>query len=255
MKVLIIEDEAPASRRLQKLINEIEPGFNVVAMLESVESSVKWLKNNPAPDLIFMDIQLSDGLSFEIFKNTNVDSPVIFTTAYDEYAIQAFKVNSIDYLLKPIDTEALRSGIDKFKKIKDTYSVYYKASEITELLQTLTPAQPVYKSRFLIKSGQSMLIIPASDISCFYVDNKITFLVTNQGKKNIIDYTLEELEELLDPAHFFRANRKFIINIKALESVSSFFSGKLKVKLKIKVEEEIIISRERASEFREWLDK
>ncbi|MGE5432633.1 MAG: LytR/AlgR family response regulator transcription factor [Syntrophomonadaceae bacterium] len=255
MKILIIEDEAPASRRLKKLLSELEPAAEIQGCLESVEASVEWLRKNPAPDIIFMDIQLSDGLSFEIFNNVNVDSPVIFTTAYDEYAIQAFKVNSIDYLLKPIDTSSLSASIDKFRKIRDVYSVQYRANEIAELLKSITPASPVYKSRFLIKSGTSMLVIPASEAAYFYVDNKVTYLVGQNGRKHLTDHTLDELEELLDPQHFFRANRKFIVNINAIESAASAFGGKLKLRLSQKTGEEIIVSRERASAFREWLDK
>lgn len=255
MKILIIEDEAPASRRLKKLLSELEPTAEIEGGLESVEASVKWLKNNPAPDLIFMDIQLSDGLSFEIFNSVNVDSPVIFTTAYDEYAIQAFKVNSIDYLLKPIDTESLAAGIDKYRKIRNVYSVQYRANEIAELLRSITPARPVYKSRFLIKSGTSMLVIPAGEIAYFYVENKITYLVGRNGKRHLTDHSLDELEELLDPQHFFRANRKFIVHIDTIESAASAFGGKLKLRLLQKTDEEIVVSRERASAFREWLDK
>ncbi|MDP4172546.1 MAG: LytTR family DNA-binding domain-containing protein [Bacteroidota bacterium] len=255
MKVLIIEDEAPASRRLQKLLKEIDPALEIIESLESVESSVRWLKNNPAPDVIFMDIQLSDALSFEIFKSINVDSPVIFTTAYDEYAIQAFKVNSIDYLLKPIDSSELCASLEKLKKIKDSYSVSYKAGEIAELLKTFTPSQPAYKSRFLIKIGTNLLIIQANDIAYFYVDNKITYLVNRLSKKYIIDFSLEELEEILDPTDFFRANRSFILNINSIETISYIFSGKLKVKLKIKTDGDIIVSREKTSSFRQWLDR
>lgn len=255
MKILIIEDEAPASRRLKKLLTELEPTAEIEGSLESVEASVEWLRKNPAPDIIFMDVQLSDGLSFEIFNNINVDSPVIFTTAYDEYAIQAFKVNSIDYLLKPIETSSLSASIDKYKKLRDVYSVQYRANEIAGLLKSLTPAKPVYKSRFLIKSGTSMLAIPASEVGYFYVDNKITYLVCRTGKRHLTDHTLEELEELLDPQYFFRANRKFIVHIDAVESAASAFGGKLKLRLSQKTDEEIVISRERASAFREWLDK
>ncbi|MGE5679536.1 MAG: LytR/AlgR family response regulator transcription factor [Bacillota bacterium] len=255
MKVLIIEDEAPASRRLQKLLNEIDPAIEVLESLDSVDSSVRWLKSHPAPELIFMDIQLSDALSFEIFQNVNVDCPVIFTTAYDEYAIQAFKVNSIDYLLKPIDSDDLSRSLAKYRKIKDAYSVNYKAGEIAELLKTLTPSQPVYKSRFLIKIGTNLLIIQSPEVAYFYVSNKLTYLVTFHGKKHVVDYTLDELEELLDPADFFRANRSYIININVIDNISSVFSGKLKVKLRLKTEEDIIISREKTSPFREWLDR
>ncbi|MGE5457339.1 MAG: LytR/AlgR family response regulator transcription factor [Methanococcaceae archaeon] len=255
MNVLIVEDEAPASRRLLKLLHEIDSSIQVSAVLESIESTVQWLKVNPPPDLVFMDIQLSDGLSFDIFKSVSLNCPVIFTTAYDDYAIQAFKVNSIDYLLKPIDSKDLNTSLGKYKKMQDTFSVQYRASEISDLLKTLSPAQPVYKSRFLIKSGTNLLVIATNEIGYIISDNKITYLITNSGKKHIVDYTLEELEELLDPSDFFRANRKFIINIFQIESISNLFSGKLKLKTKLKFDEDIIISRERSSLFRHWLDR
>ncbi|MCU7496112.1 MAG: response regulator transcription factor [Ignavibacteria bacterium] len=255
MRILIIEDEAPASRRLKKLLSELEPAAEIEGSLESIEASVDWLRKNPPPDIIFMDIQLSDGLSFEIFNNVNVDSPVVFTTAYDEYAIQAFRVNSIDYLLKPIDTSSLSASIEKYKKIRNVYSVQYRANEIADLLKSISPSHPVYKSRFLIKSGSSMLVIPASEIAFFYVDNKITYIVCRNGKRHLTGHSLDELEELLNPQYFFRANRRFIIHIDIIESVSPIFGGKLKLRLLQKTDEEIVISRERASAFREWLDQ
>ncbi|MGE5499176.1 MAG: LytR/AlgR family response regulator transcription factor, partial [Syntrophothermus sp.] len=184
MRILIIEDEAPAARRLQKMILEIEPETAIAAVLDSVEAAVRWLRGNQTPDLIFMDIQLSDALCFDIFKEVNVESPVIFTTAYDEYAIQAFRVNSIDYLLKPIDPAELVQSLEKFKKIREAYAVNYSAGEISELLKSLNPGQPVYKSRFLIRSGQNMLVIQTGGIACFFVDNKIAYLITMQGKKH-----------------------------------------------------------------------
>lgn len=255
MKVLIIEDEAPASRGLQKLLKQLDPDINIQGTLESVESAVKWFKENSAPDLAFMDIQLSDGISFDIFQKVNVACPVVFTTAYDEYAIQAFKVNSIDYLLKPIDETRLKASLEKYRKISESYSVYYKASEITELLKTFNSAAPSYKSRFIIKNPSSLLIIPAEEAVCFFVENKISYVLTLNGKKHIIDSALDELEGMLDPEKFFRANRQYIINVASIESIKTQFSGKLKVELKIKTGEDIIVSKERAPLFRQWLDK
>lgn len=255
MKVLIIEDEAPASRGLQKLLREIDPAINILTALESVENAVKWFSENEAPDLVFMDIQLSDGISFDIFKKINIVCPVIFTTAYDEYAIQAFKVNSIDYLLKPIDESKLRASLEKYQKINERYSVQYKASELTELLKTFNPVAPSYKSRFIIKNPSGMVIISADESVCFFLENKITYVLAFSGKKHIIDNALDELEDMLDPEKFFRANRQYIINVNAIESIKTQFSGKLKVELKIKTGGEIIVSKERAPIFRQWLDK
>lgn len=253
MKVLIIEDEAPASRRLQKILAEIEPAFEIIGCLDSIDSSVKWLKNNKEPDLIFMDIQLSDGLSFEIFKCVNINSPVIFTTAYDEYAIQAFKVNSIDYLLKPIDKDELKNSLNKFEKLRESFSV--KVLDLQEIVKNLKLSGPVYKSRFLIKIGANLLIIPTNEIAYFFAENKLVFIVTFAGKKYIAENTLEELEALLDPDLFYRANRKFIIHINSLESISASFSGKLKLKILPHINEEITVSREKTSEFKKWIDR
>ena len=253
MKVLIIEDEAPASRRLQKMLLEINPEIEILGSLESIDSSIKWVKANSIPDLIFMDIQLSDGLSFEIFKYVNVSSPVIFTTAYDDYAIQAFKVNSIDYLLKPIDTEDLINSLDKLKKFEDAFKS--KSLEISDIMKELKISGPAYKSRFLIKIGSNLVIVPSNEIAYFAADNRLTYLVTFSGKKYIIDNSLEELESLLDPDIFTRASRKYIININSLENISTTFSGMLKLKIKPRTDDEVTVSRERTTEFKKWIDR
>lgn len=253
MKVLIIEDEAPASRRLQKMLLEINPEIEIMGNLESIEASIKWFNANPIPELIFMDIQLSDGLSFEIFKHVNVSSPVIFTTAYDDYAIQAFKVNSIDYLLKPIDTEDLLTSLDKLKKFEDAFKS--KSLEISDIIKELKISGPAYKSRFLIKLGSNLVIVPSNEIAYFAADNRLTYLVTFPGKKYIIDNSLEELESLLDPDIFTRASRKYIININSLENISTTFSGRLKLTIKPRTDEEVTVSRERTTEFKKWIDR
>lgn len=253
MKVLIIEDEAPASRRLQKILGEIDPAIEIIGCIDSIDSSVKWLRDNDEPDLIFMDIQLSDGLSFEIFKCVNIGSPVIFTTAYDEYAIQAFKVNSIDYLLKPIDTLELKNSLDKFEKLKESYAE--KALDFAGIIKNMRLSGPAYKSRFLIKVGTNLIIIPTNEIAYFFAENKMVFMVTFSGKKYIAENTLEELESLLDPGLFYRANRKFILNINSLENISASFSGKLKLTILPRINEEITVSREKTSEFKNWIDR
>jgi DNA-binding LytR/AlgR family response regulator len=253
MKVLIIEDEAPASRRLQKILNEIDPSIEILACLESIDASVNWFRENKSYDLILMDIQLSDGLSFEIFKNVEIQNPVIFTTAYDEYAIQAFKVNSIDYLLKPIDRDELRNSLEKFHKLKESYSS--ETPGFIELMKNIKLSGPVYKSRFLIKIGPNLVIVPANQIAYFFADNKLVYFVTYQGKKYIAENSLEELEELLDPDIFYRANRKFIININSLVNISATFSGKLKLVLQPGTTEEVSVSREKAVDFKKWIDR
>jgi len=254
MKVVIIEDEAPASRRLERILKESENEIEILAILESVESSVNWFKNNSMPELLFMDIQLSDGLSFEIFKQVEIKCPIIFTTAYDEYAIQAFKVNSIDYLLKPIDIEDLSNALEKFHNLKSIYNSQNK-NDIAEILKNLNFTEKVYKERFLIKSGSNFNLVQVEEIAFFCSDNKLTNFTTFSNKRHFVDYTLDELESLLNPKNFFRVNRQYIININAVENISSFFSSKLKLKLKNHLAEEIIISRERASQFKKWLDR
>jgi DNA-binding LytR/AlgR family response regulator len=254
MKTVIIEDEELASRRLKNLLFEIDPDIQVFASLDSIEKSVQWFSNNPLPELIFMDIQLSDGLSFEIFKKVNIDSPVIFTTAYHEYAIQAFKVNSIDYLLKPIALEDLVASMEKFKKLSSTENLKLKSKEVEAVLSGLFKNTPVFKSRFIVKSGKNFLKILSDEIAYFYVQNKMTFMMTKTGKKYITDLTMDELERELDPHLFFRANRQFLISEACIQNFQSYFSGKIKVSILPKYDEEIIISRLKANGFKDWLN-
>lgn len=255
MNTVIIEDEELAARRLKNLLLEIDPDIRVLVFLESIEKSVVWLQNNPQPDLIFMDIQLSDGLSFEIFKKVDVQTPVIFTTAYNEYAIQAFKVNSIDYLLKPIAIDELVAGIEKFKKMKSLDISKSRSMEMEAVLSGLLKNSIVYKSRFIVKSGQNFLKVLADEIAYFYVTNKLTVIMTKQGKKHVTDLTLDELENQLDPHLFFRANRQFIISENSIQNFQSYFSGKIKVTISPKPEAEVVISRLKAYTFKEWLNR
>jgi DNA-binding LytR/AlgR family response regulator len=254
MKALIIEDELPAAKRLKSILKEVDPSIEVLNVIDSISASVKWINNNPAPDLIFMDIQLSDGLSFEIFKHVKINCPIIFTTAFDEYAIQAFKVNSVDYLLKPIETNDLRNSLNKYRELKKQYFADNESEHLKKLLDALSQNNPVFKTRFLVKSGQSFIRIDAEECAYFFLDNKLTYLVQFNGKKYLVDYTLDELEKQLNPKTFHRANRQYIISIKSITSVHNFFGGKLKLRLKPEVPESVVISREKASGFKEWME-
>lgn len=254
MNALIIEDERPAYNRLKKLIDEIDPDIAILDIKESVAASVKWFNENPMPDLIFMDIQLSDGLSFEIFKQVDITCPVIFTTAYDEYAIRAFKVNSIDYLMKPIETPDLKRALNKLAELKGYFETGIDYSHIKSMLQNIELNRPAYKARFLIKSGQKFIKVNSGDCAYFYVDNKLTYMITFEGKKYLVDFKLEELERQLDPKIFFRANRQFITHIDSILDIHSFFSGKLKVHIKPPPMKELIVSRDKASNFKAWME-
>ncbi len=255
MKALIIEDEELAAKRLISLLKKVNTDIEIQGVCESIVSSVKWLMQNEKPDLIFMDIQLSDGLSFEIFKKIEIDSSIIFTTAFDEYAIQAFKLNSIDYLLKPFNEEELEAAIAKFEKLYGRKEPLLNEKEIEAILNGLVKNQPVYKSRFLVKTGQTFVKISSDEIAYFFVDNKITYLVLKNGKKHITDHVLDDLERELNPYNFFRVNRQYILNADSIEDVHTFFSGKLKVHVIPKSPDEIIISRVKAAAFKEWLNR
>lgn len=256
MRVVIIEDEQHNCKMLMGMINDLRPEWEIVTTLESVKQSVEWFNNNEHPDLIFMDIQLADGICFSIFDKVTVESMIIFTTAYDEYAIQAFKVNSIDYLLKPIKEEMLSAAINKYEKL-----VKYSESEEVEkpdyemLLEALKSGEKNYRKRFLISGSTSFFKIDTKDIAYFYTVNRITFAVTYKAKEHIIDLTMEKLEEQLDPDMFFRANRSQIINIDSIRKFESYFGGKLMVRLIDPFKDPVTISRLKATEFKNWLDR
>ncbi|MBN2349770.1 MAG: response regulator transcription factor [Bacteroidales bacterium] len=251
MNVLIVENEKPAIIGLSKLLKKIEPDLNITGTTESVESTINWFQNNPAPELIFMDIQLDDGLCFELFELMKLDIPVIFTTAYDEYMLSAFKVNSVDYLLKPIEESALRNAIDKFK------SLHYKNSVKNDVLkQFLKEFNREYKTRFLIKIGEHYKSIPDSEISCFYILERATFIRTSSDKDYSVDYSLDYLQKTIDPDKFFRINRNCIVNIHAIKDILSYSSSRLKINLNSnKPVYDLIVSKDRVSEFKKWMDK
>ena len=257
MNVLIIEDEAIAARRIKKMITDFDGNNQIVGLVDSVETAVDWFENNPQPDLILCDIELADGQSFEIFNKTTVSSPVIFTTAYDEYAIKAFKVNSIDYLLKPVKEEELKHSIEKFKQLKNAFSVAEKPSiDIQALISELNAQKQStfnYRDRFLIKQGQRYITVHSTDIAYFFTKGKVVFIKCWDNKEYIVDYSLDDLETSVNPQRFFRLNRQFLVELKSVDKVHMWFNGKLKVQLNPESKEDLVVSRERAGEFKIWL--
>jgi DNA-binding LytR/AlgR family response regulator len=254
MKVCIIEDEQLAAERLSKMIVKYDPSTDIVFQADSIKKSVDWLKKNPHPDLAFFDIQLADGISFQIFEQITLKCPVIFTTAYDEYAIRAFKVNSIDYLLKPIDFEELSGAIEKFKRLRFTTTEYlFPGKEsLNKFMQLLTNR---YKNRFVIKVGEHLKTIEVDNILFFYSLEKATYCVTSDNRHYVLDYSLEHLEGLVDPQHFFRINRKYLIAFSAILDIVSYSNSRLKIELKNAEEDMIIVSREKVQDFKAFLDR
>ena len=251
MNVIIIEDEKPSARRLQRMLKALD--IEAETMLHSVEESVEWFNNNEHPDLIFLDIQLSDGLSFEIFETIDIKSAVIFTTAYDEYALQAFKLNSIDYLLKPIDDDDLATAVEKYKvRLPQKKSVTLDFNDIKNLL--INPIEREYKKRFSVKVGQHLKLINIEDIECIYSENKGTYAFTNEGRNYLLDVTLDQLEKELEPDVFFRISRKFYVNINAIKDMVSYTNSRLQIKLNSFNEQDIIVARERVKDFKTWLE-
>ncbi|WP_031526553.1 LytR/AlgR family response regulator transcription factor [Dyadobacter crusticola] len=254
MKVLIIEDEYPAAERLEKLIRKLDPKIEVAAVLDSVEASRKWFAIGEPVDLIFSDIQLADGLSFQIFEEFPAHSPIVFTTSYDEYAIKAFKVKSIDYLLKPIKSPELAEAIRKYETIREDFSPKAYARKVETLLDSLAISKRPYKTRFLVKNGEQLIPLSQELVAYFYTANEMSCLVAGDGRQYLVDYKLEELESLLDPADFFRVNRQFIARINAINKIHTYFNGKLKVELRPQTAQEVIVSREKAPAFKAWLE-
>jgi DNA-binding LytR/AlgR family response regulator len=251
INVLIVEDEPQAAQRLESLISEIDPEMKVLAKLESIKQSVKWLQQNRSPALIFMDIQLSDGISFELFDQIEITCPVIFTTAYNEYALKAFKVNSIDYILKPIDKSELQQAIEKFKKILLPASPTKMMEGISLAMEMLTKK---FKNRFIIKVGEHLKSVETVDILFFFSLDKATFAQTRDGRKHVLDFTIDQLEGILDPSRFFRINRKYMVASDSIQDMISYTNSRLRLTLKTSDDKEIIVARERVQEFKEWLD-
>jgi two-component system, LytTR family, response regulator len=247
--VIIFEDESRAANHLQRLLAKVAPEMTISAKLESVRDGVKYLQNNQEPDLIFSDIQLADGLSFEIFKQFEVSCPIIFTTAYDHYAIEAFKTNGIDYLLKPIEEERLKQAIEKVK--------HFSPEAAIDKIRTIgnKGSGKVYKSRFMVKVGDKIKSIPVEEILVFYSQEKASFIRTSDAHTYCIDYALDQLEPMLDPEKYFRINRKYIVSIAACTNILAWTNSRLRLKIEGIDDSDIIVARERVVEFKNWLDR
>jgi two-component system, LytTR family, response regulator LytT len=253
MKILIIEDEDLAVRKLQKTLASVDDSAEVVGVTDSIKSSVEWLMNNPQPDLILMDIELADGQSFEIFNLTEVKSQVIFTTSYDEFALKAFKVNSVDYLLKPIQKDELEAALNKFKKLHANNSEINIDNLVKELQQKLQPKE--YRKRFLVKFVQKLISVEIDEIAYFYSDGRLNIFKTFEGKKFVVDYTMDELEEMLDPQKYFRISRSFYVSINCIGKIEDYFGNRLILQLKPDVDKEVLVSREKVMDFKRWMGK
>lgn len=251
LRILIIEDEEPAVKRLHKMIREIDPTVELLDSIESVSGAIQWLQENRAPDLIFSDIQLSDGVSFEIFRKVEPACPVIFVTAYDQYAIEAFKVNSIDYLLKPLKKEALETALSKFKKLNTPAGAGF---DIHKLLEVYNNKSQQYKNRFVVRYGEHIKTINTDEIAYFYTEDKVNFLTTHVGRRYIIDFNLDQLEGLLQTKQFFRINRQYIISIQSIGEMFAYTKGRVLIKLKPATKDETVVSTERSASFKLWLD-
>lgn len=252
MNILIVEDEPAAASRLSKILKDLRPNVKIVGSIDSVKGAVKWLGENPSPELIFMDIQLADGLSFEIFDKVEIKVPVIFTTAYNEYALKAFKVNSIDYILKPLDKDEVAAAFKKYENLTGQSQSPNKMIEsIGAAMQMLTRR---YKERFVIKVGEHLRSVEVSDVLYFYSLEKTSFAVTSDGRKHVLDFTLDQLAELVDPTKFFRINRKYVVSVASIKDMISHTNSRLKLLLKSSDDDDVIVARERVQEFKDWLD-
>lgn len=252
MKVLIIEDEAPAFRRLQKVLEELSADVEIVEVLDSVEGAVAWFSAGHQVDLALMDIQLSDGISFEIFDQVRVTVPVVFTTAFDEYMLNAFQVNGIDYLLKPIKKEDLNRSLKKYSLLKSQFSIQ---PDLTDILAQVRVADRQYKPRFLVRQGERMMSVETQNIAYFFTQHGVVHLCTFEGQKHLTDYVLDDLQGQLDPEKFYRANRQYLINFHGIVAAHKYHRNKLLVEVSPQTREPIIVSAERASAFKSWLGK
>ena len=248
MKVIIIEDEKPAAEKLLKAIQAADPSIEVTAVLNGVTASVEWLQENPMPDLLFMDIELGEGSSFTIFEKVNITSPVIFCTAFDEYWQEAFEHNSIDYLLKPVKQEKLEAALKKYDKLKQHFATGFR-----HLQQWQQSSGNCYKKRFLVKRGADYISIKTEDIAYFYATHKLVCMIDSRNQKFILDQSLADIEKQLDPACFYRVNRKYLVNMSAIKRIKAYPKSKLEVELEPAVSEEIIISQENVTAFKEWM--
>jgi len=260
MNILIVEDEDLAVKKIQKTLLSIQDSAVVAGVTDSIKSTVEWLQQNPAPDLILMDIELADGQSFEIFKLIDVTSPVIFTTSYDEYALKAFKVNSIDYLLKPVQKEELQLALDKYRQMKLRYATRETPEGearldvlLKELRRQLEPKE--YRQRFLVKHGQKLVSIEIGEIAYFFSDGRLNFFRTTDNRKFVVDYTMDELEEMIDPRPFFRISRAFYVSVGCIEKIEEYFGNRLILTLRPAVEKEALVSREKVTDFKKWMGK
>lgn len=249
MKILLIEDEKPAVKRLFSLIKDYFPNSEFITDLDTVKKTIQWLQSHENPDLMFCDIQLADGSSFEIFEQVSVKTPVIFTTAYDQYAIKAFKVNAVDYLLKPIDPEELKRAINKFNQHKLNQNL-----DLSLIQQLITKEKSSFKNRFLVKFGEKIQSISIQDVAFFYSEERVTFLQTHEGKKYVLDSTLEQVESQVDPTLFFRINRKYLCSYSSISDIFTYSNSRLKIKLINCEDQDILISRDKTSDFKSWLD-
>ena len=259
MKILIVEDEDLAVKKIRKTLHEVDASADVVGVTDSITATVDWLESNPWPDLILMDIELSDGQSFEIFSRIQVKSAVVFTTSYDEYALKAFKVNSIDYLLKPIQKEDLEAALEKYKKMKQIYASgggngsFNMDSLVKELQERLQPKE--YRKRFLVKHGQKLVSIELDEIAYFFSDGRLNFFKTDDNRKFVVDYTMDELEDMLDPQRYFRISRSFYISVASIDQIHDYFGNRLLLQLKPTVDKETVVSREKVTDFKKWMGK
>lgn len=250
MKAIIIEDERLAADKLEEMLLKVDPEIEVIARLESVIDSINWLNTHEHPDLIFLDIQLDDGISFEIFDSIKLEVPIIFTTAFNQYAIKAFQVNSVDYLLKPIEEEALQKALNKFRSIHQN-----QQNQLDKINLLYKQIINNYKTRFFVKIGNHFHSVSVNEIQCFLIQERATFLRTMSGKKYDLDYSLDQLQKLVDPAIFFRINRNYLIHIDAIQDIFSYSSNRLGVKLKMLDHLDMIVSRDKVADFKMWLDR
>lgn len=253
MKVLIIEDEQRTALNLQAILSDLDPGIDVLGIVDSVEGAIHYFQTHPSPELIFMDIQLADGQSFEIFQEVRIECPVVFCTAFDEYALQAFQVNGVDYILKPFDRESVGRALAKVKNLQNFFQ--QGPAGLEKLADLINKMKPTYKTSFLVGHRDKLLPIAASDIAYFYIEHEITFLNTYEGRRYVVNHTLDELEKSLDPRQFYRANRQFLVNYKAVSEVEHYFARKLLLKLNAVTKEPIVVSKAKASEFLSWMEQ